>query len=156
MKLAKNLLVAAVVAPEFVSALAVYAIWLHWPELFSFIGSRLKSDTDVWKYLNFLPIALLTACFRFAAKLRAPLEPEHNKKLYAWPDYKLLVGRINLALTIGSIAGITQFLLWMFGKQLHDGVIGVVFVGCTFILSVITAGLMLASMKIGEILVEHG
>jgi len=156
MKSSRKLLIATSAAPELLAALSAYGLWLVRPAIFASIGSSLKGDPEVWTYLNVLPIALVAACFRFGAKIRAPLEAQYNKKLYEWPDYKLLVVSVNIALLIGALAAVTQVSLWMFGKQLRDDLVGLLFSGSTLILLVATAGLAFASMKIGEILTEHG
>ncbi len=152
----RNILIAIITAPELLIALAVYALWLFQPSIVEFLGDRLKAESENWKYLNFLPAALLAASFKYATKIRAPSEAKSNKTLYDWPEYHLLVARVNMALVFAGLAATCLVSLWLFGKHLENSIVGAVFLAGTLISAFVAIALGLAVPKINELLTQHG
>jgi hypothetical protein len=152
----RNILIAIITAPELLLALAVYAFWLFQPSIVEFLGDRLKSDAENWKYLNFLPAAFLAASFKYAARIRAPSEAKTNKTLYNWPEYHLLIARVNMALVFSGLAATCLVSLWLFGKQLESSVVGAIFLAGTLVSAFVVIALSLAAPKINELLTKHG
>lgn len=152
----RNLLAAVLISPELLVALAVLALHLNYPSPFEFIGSKLISDAENWKYIIVVPPVLVGVSFRAMSDMRAPSDKEQGKILYSWPAYRLLVGRLYVAVAISSLAAATSVALCLFGKGLTSAVVGSVFVGALAISITVAASLWFARDRLKELLVHHG
>ena len=154
--LAKNVLLAIVTAPELLVLLIVYAALLYYPQPFVFVGEKLVSDSESWKYIIVLPTALFTWSVKLFSDLRSPSDKQENKLLYDWPLYKVLVARLYLALLFSGLAAATAIFLWLLGKQLEHHTIGALFIGATAVSLVVSATLTFARARLKELLTQHG
>lgn len=154
--LARNLLVAAVVSPELLVALAVWALSVNFPGVFSQIGAKLVSDSENWKYVTVAPTALLAWSATLFGDIRNPVDKEANRLLYRWPHYRLLVGRLYLALALSGLAAAVAVSLWLFGKGLSHALIGSLFLGALGVSLAVAATLTFARARIRELVVQYG
>lgn len=152
----RNLLAAAFISPELVLALAVYALYANYPSLLAFVGTKLLSESENWKYITFVPPALVGWSVKAMSDIRNPSDKEHNKLLYSWPNYPLLVGRLYVAVAVSFVAAVASVGLLLLGKGLPPAVVGAVFVGATAVSLTVAAGLTLARDCVREILILHG
>lgn len=151
----RNLLIATVISPEMLVALGTYAAYVHYPAFFEFIGSKLISDAENWKYIAALPLALVGWSIKVMSDIRNPSDKEQNKILYLWPSYPLLVGRLYVALAMSFATAATSISLLILGKELRPEIIGAVFVGSTAISLIVATGFFMARDKIKELLTRH-
>lgn len=156
MMLARNVLLAIVTAPELLVSLIVLAALIYYPQPFAFVGEKLTSDSESWKYIIVLPSALFAWCVKLFSDLRSPSDKQENKLLYDWPLYKLLVARLYLALVFSGLAAATAICLWLLGKHLEHRTIGALFIGATGVSLVVSATLTFARARLKELLTQHG
>lgn len=152
----RNLLTAVLISPELVLALVVYAIYANYPNLLAFIGTQLLSDSENWKYIAIVPPAMVGWSVKVMSDIRNPSDKEHNKLLYSWPSYPLLVSRLYAAVAVSFIAAVASVGLCLFGKGLQPAVVGAVFVGAMAVSLTVAAGLTFARDRVRELLVHHG
>lgn len=152
----RNLLAAVFISPELVVALAVYALFVNYPFILTFIGSKLLSEADNWKYIAVVPLALVGWSVKAMSDIRNPSDKEHNKLLYSWPHYPLLVARLYVAVAVSFTAAVASVGLCLFGKGLPPAVVGAFFVGAMVVSITVAAGLTFARDRVRELLVHHG
>lgn len=151
----RNVVAAVVISPELVIALAIYSLYLNYPAPLAFIGSKLISDSENWKYIAAVPPALVGWGVKALSDIRHPSEKEQNKLLYSWPGYPLLVGRLYVALGISFAAAAASVALCMLGKGLRPELVGAIFVGALAVSLVVSACLAFARVRVRELLVQH-
>jgi|JI10StandDraft_1071094.scaffolds.fasta_scaffold277819_1 hypothetical protein len=153
---ARNVFLGILTAPELLFSLIVIATLVYCPQPFAFVGEKLTSDPESWKYIIVLPSALFAWCVKLFSDLRSPSDKQENKLLYDWPLYKLFVARLYLALTFSGLAAATAICLWLLGKHLDHRTIGALFVGATGVSLVVAATLTFAHARLKELLIQHG
>ncbi|WP_372382644.1 hypothetical protein ACCQ12_00330 [Xanthomonas sp. NCPPB 1068] len=151
----RNIIIALITAPELLSGLVVFATYVYQPHLFILAGTHML-DSEVWKYIIVLPTAFTAWSIKTSKEIRAPADKELNKKLYEWPHYPLLVGRIYLALIISILCSATAILTWIFAKKSSPEMIALLYFSSTLISGATAALLTLASQKVPEILTKYG
>ncbi|NIK40768.1 hypothetical protein FHY12_003093 [Xanthomonas arboricola] len=72
----RNLFVAVVISPELVVVLAVYALFINYPAVTAFIGSKLLAEADNWKYIAVVPPALVGWSVKAMSDIRNPSNNE--------------------------------------------------------------------------------
>lgn len=152
----RNLLAAVVISPELLVVLAVYALFVNYPTVLALIGSKLQSDADNWKYIAIVPPAMVGWSIKAMSDIRNPSDKEHNKLLYSWPHYPLLVARLYLAIAISFAAAVASVGLCLLGKDLAPAVVGAFFVGAMAVSLTVAACLTFARDRVRELLIHHG
>lgn len=153
---ARNLLIAIATAPELLFSLIVFAALLYFPQPFGFVGERLSSDSENWKYITVIPSGLFVWCVKIFSDMRSPSDKQENKLLYDWPHYTFLVARLYLALALSGFAAATSICLWLLGKDLGHRTIGALFVGAIGVSLIVAAILTFARSRLRELLTQHG
>lgn len=144
-----------IVSPEAL-VIGLSIVFLLWsPDLLSLLGKKLEADSEIWKYLPTLTMALSVYSFNLSSKLRAPLQDDANKALYEWPMYPYLVDRIYISMAYSVGAAVGSLVLWVFGKELSANIVGLVFIAATAVASATALTMLLAKQKLTEILVLH-
>ncbi|HXE96937.1 MAG TPA: hypothetical protein VN642_11055 [Dongiaceae bacterium] len=156
MKRFRNLLLSIFVSPELVVVLLVVVGLVYSPEFMGALGKKLKSDSEVWKYMPTLTLLFSGAAFGLSSKIRAPLENSSNKLLYEWPLYPLLVDRVLVSMAFACICGATGLLLWVFGQSLSATTVGCVFLAATGVSATTAFTMLLAHQKLREIIDRYG
>lgn len=154
--LVRNLMIAVIASPELLVGLAVWALVLCFPSMFGEIGAKLVSDSENWKYVTAVPTGLFVWSATVFGDIRNPVDKDANRLLYNWPHYRLLVGRLYLALALSVSAAAVAISLWLFGKSLDHAAIGALFVGALGVSLVVAATLTFARSRVRELLVQHG
>jgi hypothetical protein len=152
----RNLLAAALISPELVVVLAVYGLFVNYPAVFVFVGAKLLGEAENWKYIAVVPPALVGWSVKAMSDIRNPLDKEHNKLLYSWPHYPLLVARLYLAIALSFAAAVASVGLCLLGKDLQPAVVGAFFVGALAISLTVAAGLTFARDRVREVLLHYG
>ena len=147
---------ALLISPELVAVLAAYALFVNYPVVPAFIGSKLLSEADNWKYIAVVPPALVGWSVKVMSDIRNPSDKEFNKLLYSWPHYPLLVARLYLAIALSFTAAVGSVGLCLLGKDLQPAVVGAFFVGAMAVSLIVAAGLTFARDRVRELLVHHG
>lgn len=154
--LARNLVIAIVTAPELLVSLIVFAVYIYYPQPLEFVGERLTSETESWKYITVIPCGFFAWCVKLFSDIRSPSDKTDNKMLYGWPHYKLLVARLYLALVLSGLSAAISIGLWLLGKNLDHSIIGALFVGAAGVSLVVSATLTFARSRLKELLTQHG
>jgi hypothetical protein len=94
MKRINNFLFCLFFSPELVVLLLVAVGFVYIPESITALGNKLKSDSEVWKYMPTLTLLFSGTAIGLSSKIRAPMENSSNKLLYEWSLYPLLVDRV--------------------------------------------------------------
>lgn len=155
MKRLKNFLLAALVSPEVVVALAIFAFVSYAPEQAAILGNAIRSDAEVWKYLPAITLLFAGAAINSSFKLRAPLESFSNKPLYEWPLYPLLVDRVYVGLAYGIASAIASLFLWFLGGRISPSQIATVFLLATAVSGVTALTMLLAQQSLRELLEKY-
>lgn len=149
------LLASIFISPEMLVALALYLAYVHFPGAYSYLGERLVSDPDVWKYLPTLTLVLSGFAFQQSFKLRAPLS-NGNKTLYQWPAYLYLVDRVYVCLVIAVLSAATAISLWVFGETMAPTNVAFIFLLGSMVSGITGLTMLLAHQKIIELLELYG
>lgn len=152
----KNVLFALFIAPELVVLLLGALCFTYCPELLEALGKKLRSDSEVWKYLPTLTLLFSGVAFGLSSKIRAPLENGSNKPLYEWPLYPLLVGRVMVSLWFAVVSGAIGLGLWVFGQSLSGEIVGGVFLVATGMSATTALTMLLAHQKLRELIDRYG
>lgn len=154
--LVRNLVIAIVTAPELLVSLIVLAIYIYYPQSLGFVGEKLTSETESWKYITAIPCGFFIWCVKLFSDMRSPSDKAENKILYGWPQYKLLVARLYLALVLSGLSAAVSIGLWLLGKNLDHRIIGALFIGAIGVSAVVSATLTFARSRLKELLTQHG
>jgi len=84
----------SIISPEFLILLLVIILNHYFPFIFDFIGSKIKSNDEIWKYIPVLPMLFCGLTFKFSYKLTTPLENSSNKPLYEWAAFHKINDRV--------------------------------------------------------------
>lgn len=156
MKRVRNLLLSILVSPELVVVLLVTGGLVYSSEFMTILGKKLKSDSEIWKYMPTLTLLFSGAAFGLSSKIRAPLESCSNKLLYEWPLYPLLVDRVLVSMAFAGICGAIGLLLWVFGQSLPATTVGGVFLAATGVSATTAFTMLLAHQKLRELIDRYG
>lgn len=156
MKRINNLLFCLFVSPELVVLLLIAVGFVYSPESMIALGKKLKSDSEVWKYIPTITLVFSGAAFGLSSKIRAPLENSTNKLLYEWPLYQLLVDRVLVSMAFAGICGATGLLLWIFGQSFTATTVGVLFLVSTGVSATTAFTMLLAHQKLRELIDRYG
>jgi len=156
MKRVKSLLFCIFVSPELLVILLVAVGLIYSPESMGTLGKKLKSDSEVWKYMPTLTLLFSGAAFGLSSKIRAPLENSSNKLLYEWPLYPLLVDRVLVSVAFAVVCGATGLSLWIFGQSLTATTVGIVFLASTGVSATTAFTMLLAHQKLRELIDRYG
>lgn len=143
------------ISPEAIFLLLSVMVIVYRPELLSDLGTKLKSDSNAWKYLPTLTLLFSGAALRLSSKLRAPLENSSNKVLYNWPLYHFLVDRVIVSIGLSILCGLIGLSLWVFGKDLSGEAVGEMFVISTGMSAITALTMLLAHQKIRELIEKY-
>jgi hypothetical protein len=147
---------AVFISPEAIVALLVF-LWFYLnPTSLELLGSHLKSDAEVWKYLPSLVLIFAGTAFRFSFKIRAPLDSSFNRILYEWPLYPLLVARVMVGIVFATLSGGLGLVTWIFGQHLNDLVVGSMFILAAGVSATTALTMMLSYQKLRELLERYG
>ena len=135
---------------EFLYVLLVVAVVQYFPSLLAELGSTIRSDTDVLKWIPVLPLAMCGIVFRLAWRLTAPLSGS-NRLLYDWSEYWRLKCRRDFSVVLSAIVAIAAVSLWIFSGKLSNSVFGTVFTLAIGIGLIDMACLAFAGFKIKEL-----
>ncbi len=152
----RNIFTAILISPELVLVLGVCAVYINFPAALAFLGSKLVSDSENWKYVAAVPPVLIGWSFKVMSEIRNPSDMQQNKLLYLWPGYPLLIGRLYVAIAIASFAAIASVALCLLGRGLRPEIVGAVFVATMAVSLVVSAGLTFARDRLRELLTQHG
>lgn len=152
----KNIFLATFVSPEVLVGLAVVLLYVFVPEFLAELGSKLQSDSEIWKYAPTLTLLFSGAAFRYSSKIRAPMDNSPNTALYEWPLYPLLVARVMVSLWFAVLCGVAGIALWIFGKSMSYKMVGGVFLSATGISATTAFTMLLAHQKLRELLERFG
>lgn len=155
MNRAKFLIFAIFVSPEFLIALVALGFYIYRPELIHTIGDKIKSDTEISKFLLTLTLGFSTLAFHLSSKLRAPLDNYLNKVLYDWPLYQLFVDRVMVSVVFAIVCGVISLILWAFGNGWSSESVGAVFVGATGAVASTAVLMLFAHQKLRELIVKY-
>jgi hypothetical protein len=147
----KELLRVVFISFEFVWLFGVVA----WSKLHSqsldFVGSTIRSDPEVIKWLPVLPGALCAFAVNLAWKLTVPLE-QSSIELIEWPGYWRLQMRRNVSLFWAISGAAASILLWIFSKHLTNYWLGAWTAATLGVSSFNCACMLLASFVLREIM----
>lgn len=129
MKRLKNLASAIFFSPEMLLIVTVLIFWWWWRDPLVYLGRELPIDSEIWKYWPTAVFGLAgLSVFGYSSKIRAPLESSSNKALYGWPNYRLLVDRVHVAILFNvGYCGIAAS-VWALGKSWPRELVGALFV----------------------------
>lgn len=156
MKRVNNILFCLFLSPELLMFLLVATGFVYLPESISALGNKLKSDSEVWKYMPTLTLLFSGAAFNLSSKIRAPLENSSNKLLYEWPLYPLLVDRVLVSMVFAGLCGATGLMLWVFGQSVPAKLVGGVFLAATSVSATTAITMLLAHQKLRELIDKYG
>ncbi len=156
MKRIKNVLIAVFVSPELVVILLIVLGVIYSPNPIDALGKKLRSDSEVWKYMPTLTLLFSGAAFTLSSKIRAPLENSSNRLLYEWPLYPLLVDRVIVSLVFAVACGAAGFFLWVLGQSLSPRTVGAMFLAATVVSATTAFSMLLAHQKLRELIDRYG
>jgi hypothetical protein len=156
MKRIRNVLLATFVSPELVVLLLIVLWVVYSPNTIDALGKKLRSDSEVWKYMPTLTLFFSGAAFTLSSKIRAPLENSSNRLLYEWPLYPLLVDRVLVSMVFAATCGAAGFCLWVLGQSLSPRTVGTVFLAATGVSATTAFSMLLAHQKLRELVDRYG
>lgn len=150
-----NSLRAIFISFEFLLTISILLLYSLFPDAFTLIGNRLKSENELWKYLISLPLIFTAFAFKMSSKLRAPLENSSNKLLYSWGDYPRLTDIVHIGsgLCIVSCLGSTS--IWVSADKISSSIFGCVFLITVGVSGISAYSMFLASQKLREYIEKY-
>lgn len=145
----------SVISPEFLVLLLIFLINHNAPTLFEFVGNKLKTNDEVWKFIPTLPLIFCGITFKFASKLSAPLENTSNKALYEWAAFHKISDRIMASYLICILSCIFAFSIWLLVNELGASTLGCILLGSISISGLTTFLIILAAQKIRQVIELH-
>lgn len=147
----KELIRISFISFEFVWLFGV-VVWSRWhSHSLEFIGSTIRGDPEVLKWLPALPGALCAFAVTLAWKLTVPLE-QSSIELIEWPGYWRLQMRRNVSLAWAICGAVASILLWIFSKHLSNYWLGAWATVTLGVSSINCACMLLASFVLREIM----
>lgn len=141
----------SIISPEFVILLLVIMLNYYFPFLFEFIGSKFKSDDEVWKYIPVLPMLFCGLTFKLSSKLITPLENSSNKPLYEWGAFHKINDRVIASYLICILCCIAAFAIWLLANELESNILGCILIGAISISGLTAFQVFLAAQKIRQV-----
>ncbi|CAJ1902809.1 hypothetical protein FNBNMHLP_03538 [Aeromonas jandaei] len=144
-----------IISPEFVVILLTVAITYGYPEVFVLIGGKLKSNTELWKFIPSLPVIFTGVTFQVAQKVHAPLENASNKQLYEWSSFNKISDRIMASYLICIMCCVASFTIWFFMSELSESMLGSILLSSILISGLTTFQIILAAQKIRQVIEKY-
>ena len=111
------------ISPELcVSVVILTAILILQPEWFDKLGTKIKSDQEVWKYLCIIPAGLFAWMLPHCYLVQLP--HSDNKVLLEWPDYWKLKIRVAAAILLSFICTTIAIFVFVFAKEVYANIAG--------------------------------
>jgi hypothetical protein len=148
-------LAAIFISPEIILGLLILAGFVYFPAYFHFLGEKIQSQSEVWKYLPTATIGLSIYSFKQSSNLRAPLKNSSNKTLYKWPSYQLLVDRVYVSMLFSITYAIAGLSIWVLGESVAYALTSLLFVASTMLAGTTALTMLLAHQKLVELLETH-
>ena len=137
---------------EFVFILVLLLTLPLIPDFYLIIGNKFIEDTEIWKYIPFIPLSLAGASINYAWKILTPLNNSSNRVLYEWPDYWKLKLRVMVSIVICVTCLSLAIMLWFFCKNLKPDHIGALYIGITVVPLMVVFNQLLAAFSVKELL----
>jgi hypothetical protein len=140
-----------IISPEIIIILSIIATSVYYPNIFTLIGFKVKSDQELWKFLPAIPLTIFAWAIAQAKDILFPSGSSSNRILLDWPEYWKLKIRVIISLLLILLSVFASLIVWIFKIEVPAVAIGAVFCGSVAI-SVITACcLWLAFVNIKQI-----
>ncbi len=141
----------SVISPEFLMLLLVFVLNYYFPFIFEFIGSKLKSNDEIWKYIPALPMLFCGFTFKFSSKITTPLENASNKPLYEWGAFHKINDRVVASYLICILCCFAAFSIWLLVKELESNILGCILIAAISISGLTAFQIILAAQKIRQV-----
>jgi len=141
----------SIISPEFVVLLLIIVLNYYFPNIFEFVGSKLKSNDEIWKYIPTLPLLFCGLTFKFSSKLTTPLENSSNKPLYEWGAFHKINDRVVASYLICILSCIAAFAIWLLVNELESNILGCILLGAITISGLTAFQVFLAAQKIRQV-----
>lgn len=135
---------------EFLYSLAVSALANFFPAPLCALGSVLKANNDIIKWIPVLPLGICGFVFSLAWRITAPSSGS-NRELYQWPDYWRLTCRRDFSIVLSVLVAMLAVSLWIFSAHLSDLMFGYIFSLALGVALIDMGCLAFAGFKIKEI-----
>lgn len=140
------------ISGEVLSVVLAGALLMIAPQLFASLGSAIRSNSEILKYLPAIPISLCGYSIFLAWKILAPLD-DSNRELYDWLEFWRIKLRIAISVGFAVLAVVSVLGGWIFWKKLDDALFGALF-AVGLLVSVINCGSMLFAAFSIKVIVE--
>ncbi len=130
------------ISPEFLAILAIFATYYHVPALFESLGNQFKVNTEIWKFIPTIPLAICGFSIQYAWKILFPLDGAGNTILLQWPNYWKLKLRVITSVIICAVCFLGAISIWIYSNILSPNHIGAIFITIS-ILSIISSNIRL-------------
>jgi len=151
MKYVIELLRIVVISPELLLVLVILGLAEYYPLPLSKIGSKIKTDQELWKYLPVIPTTILVWALAQTKDILFPHGSSSNRELLDWPLYWKLKLRVVVSLSIIMLSIISSLAVWFFKNEVSDLRIGVVFCISALVSVIVAVTIWLAVVMIRQI-----
>lgn len=122
----------------------------YFPSIFILIGSKIKSSSEVWKFMPSIPLGMTVISIRLAWKILAPLGNSKTNILYQWEFYWKLKYRVIASIIICGITAIASIMIWILSSYLSDLTIGSIFISSLAVSVTVVFTQLLAAFRMRE------
>lgn len=140
------------ISVEFLYVILLFALVYFIPSWFSLLGTQFHNNTDIWKYIPVIPVALAGFAVTYSWKILHPLENSSNRILYEWEYYWMLKYRVVASIIICAVCVVCSISIWLFSSKLTSKFLGVLFLASSGVSAIVIFNQLLAAFKIKEIL----